>query len=98
MRAKTQQTILDAEKFKATIEPVPGMFDENGVLDEQLNFSKVNLMNNGRNPGNGLSDKDFFHLTCHIDVSLRSKIEKGEFVDLEKLLLKDKRRYSDDTR
>ena len=56
MRAKTQQTILDAEKFKETIEPVPGMFDENGVLGEQPNFSEVNLMNNGRNPGNGLSD------------------------------------------
>ena len=98
VRAKTQQTILDAEKFKATIEPVPGMFDENGILCEQQNFGKVNLMNNGMAVGNGFSDDDFFHLTCHIDVSLRSKIEKGDFVDLEKLLPKDKRRYSDDTR
>ena len=45
-----------------------------------------------------LSDDDFFHLTCHIDQSLRAKIEKGEYVDLEKLLPKHKGRYSDDTK
>ena len=32
------------------------------------------------------NDDDFFHLTCHIDSSLREKIERGEFVDLERLL------------
>ena len=39
--------------------------------------------------GNGLSDDDFFHLTCHIDPTLKKKIENGEFVDLDKLLQKD---------
>ena len=39
--------------------------------------------------GTGLSDDDFFHLTCHIDQSLKKKIENGEFVDLDKLLPKD---------
>ena len=38
----------------------------------------------------GVSDDDFFHLTCHIEPSLIHKIEKGEFVELEKLLPKDK--------
>ena len=32
----------------------------------------------------------FFHLMCHIDPNLIHKIEKGEFVELEKLLPKDK--------
>ena len=32
----------------------------------------------------------FFHLTCHIEPSLIHKIEKGEYVELEKLLPKDK--------
>ena len=45
-----------------------------------------------------LSDDDFFHLTCHIDPSLRSKIEKGEYVDLERLLPKQKGSYSNDTK
>ena len=42
--------------------------------------------------GNGkrFFDDDFFHLTCHIDPQLRIKIQKGEFVDLEKLIPKDK--------
>ena len=30
----------------------------------------------------------FFHVTCHLDEELKSKIEKGEFVDLERLLPK----------
>ena len=42
------------------------------------------------NIGSGVSDDDFFHLTCHIDPSLIHKIEKGEFIELEKLLPKDK--------
>ena len=36
------------------------------------------------------SDDDFFRLTCHVDPSLISKIENGEFVDLERLLPKDR--------
>ena len=39
--------------------------------------------------GSGVTDVDFFHLTCHIDPALVKKIEKGEFVDLNKLLPKD---------
>ena len=42
------------------------------------------------NIGAGFSDDDFFHLTCHIDPTLIHKIEQGEFVELEKLLPKDK--------
>ena len=40
--------------------------------------------------GQGLTDDDFFHLSCHIDSNVRGKIERGEFVDLEKLLPKSK--------
>ena len=40
--------------------------------------------------GSGVSGDDFFHLTCHIDPTLIHKIEKGEFVELEKLLPKDR--------
>ena len=37
-----------------------------------------------------VTDDDFFHLVCHVDIATRNKIEKGEFVDLEKLLPHDK--------
>ena len=38
----------------------------------------------------GKTDEDFFQLMCHVEPGLRVKIENGEFVDLEKLLPKDK--------
>ena len=36
-----------------------------------------------------MADDEFFHLTCHVDPNIIPKIEKGEFVDLEKLLPRD---------
>ena len=36
------------------------------------------------------TDDEFFHITCHLDPAIRSKIEKGEFVDLDKLLPKER--------
>ena len=35
-------------------------------------------------------DDQFFHVTCHIEQGLRDKIARGEFVNLDKLLPKDK--------
>ena len=35
------------------------------------------------------NDDEFFHVTCHIDQTTHSKIARGEFIDLEKLLPKD---------
>ena len=33
-------------------------------------------------------DDEFFHVTCHVETALREKCEKGEFLELEKLLPK----------
>ena len=80
-----EKSILDAEQFKATIiEPEPGKSPE------------MNFVNAREDIGSGLSDDNFFHLTCHVESSLIVKIEKGEFVELEKLVPKDKRQKSDD--
>ena len=95
-QARVDRAIVEAEKFRATIAD-PG---------NNSQFLEVNQYNNdcvGQIPvnatvataaipniGAGVSDDDFFHLTCHIDPSLIHKIEKGEFVELEKLLPKDK--------
>ena len=38
------------------------------------------------NQGNVAEDDDFLHITCHVDGQLKTKIERGEFVELEKLL------------
>ena len=38
----------------------------------------------------GITNNEFFHLMCHVDLNLRAKIQKGEFVDLEKPLIRDR--------
>ena len=102
-RMKAQQEVIDAERFKVNIATPPG---ENNFITLPVNNELFNqpCRNEVSIPrpvglGEGLSDDDFLHLTCHIDGSLRSKIEKGEYVDLEKLLPKDKSKskLSDDT-
>ena len=33
-----------------------------------------------------MDNDQFFHLACHVDSTLKNKIEYGEFIDLERLL------------
>ena len=66
--------VLDVERSKARIQPPKGR--------SSLEFHK--FMQNSDD------DDEFFHVTCHIDKNLRGKIAHGEFVDLEKLLPKDR--------
>ena len=72
-QAKTiaNDLVLQAEKFKASIAPLPGTYN---AQQSQVNFVSV--------------DDQFFHISCHIEQSLKEKIERGEFVDLERLLAK----------
>ena len=96
---KAEKTLLEAEKFKARVEQ-PGNSNyfnnsEEIQVDQQQKMLEQNL-NDSRNAldilniGSGVSDDDFFHLTCHIDPSLIHKIEKGEYIELEKLVPKEK--------
>ena len=102
---RTKHTVVEAEKFRASIANPTGMtyhtFNAHESEEYNQNLEVVGTPNPGLVvDGAGLSDNDFFHLTCHIDPNLRSKIEQGAYVDLEKLLPKDKvkNRISDDTR
>ena len=82
-RETAENLILEAEKFKASIQKPPGM--------EMRNINTSYEQN----------DNAFFLITCHIEPSLRSRIERGEFVDLEKLLPKERysqNRFADETR
>ena len=92
---RMERSIIEAEKFKATVEKPPGRFSDTDT-DFQSSLDKLAR----KQIGTGLTDDDFFHLTCHIDPQLQSKIERGEFVELDKLLPKDKNNYgrSDDNR
>ena len=93
---RAEKAVLEAEKFRASVE-TPGKFLNNNVTHgipspqlSNLNADCRTSMNNIPNIGGGVSDDDFFHLTCHIEPSLIHKIVKGEFIELEKLLPKDK--------
>ena len=103
---RADKALLEAECFKAQIEPPGNhnVMGGDNVNDNTLGNDRelivgVSNPNNGNgveagmqilNIGSGVSDDDFFHLTCHIDPNLIHRIEKGEFVELEKLLPKDK--------
>ena len=69
----TSQMVVDAEKFKAAVEPPKG----NLATSDQNHLSTLikKLLDS--------DDDEFFHLTCHIESNLKQKIEHGEFVDLE---------------
>ena len=41
-------------------------------------------------PYSDVVDDEFFHITCHVDQALMAKIQLGQFVELEKLLIKDR--------
>ena len=86
----------------AVIENINNMRAGGDVVEGGLLFTSKqpfmgSNMNNqqwfGEITQSGKTDEDFFQLMCHVEPSLRTKIENGEFVDLEKLLPKDKRSF-----
>ena len=83
-KKSAEEIVINSEKFKASIYPPPGTEID---LDEIIKKFKQAFSES--------NDDEFFHITCHVDRNLRLKIEKGEFVDLEKLLPKEKKRFGD---
>ena len=78
-KTRVQNKMLDGEKHRATVEQPTGNLNSQFVQTQIIPAI-----------GQGVSDDDFFHLTCHLDPNLIHKIENGEFIELEKLLPKDK--------
>ena len=62
----------------------------NQIIIEVEQYKAMVEQPKGKMTDQVISDDEFFHLTCHIDPLVRSKIETGDFVDLEKLLPKDR--------
>ena len=91
-RTRANRVILEAEQFKAQIETPKGrQASHNIILNRDFDLSNRNRdqdMNNRNEVMHSHKDLDeeFFHISCHIDQSLRDKIERGDFVELEKLL------------
>ena len=88
-----RQMVIEAEQFKAHVDvPVkgtsPNVIQINEVVQTvDKGISDVIQVSAQDKFGD---DDEFFHLTCNVDANLKSKIERGEFVDLEKLLPKCK--------
>ena len=79
--------VVEAERFKASIEKPSGNNERNvDVLNESV-LELIELLKKKVDVDND-NDDDFMHVTCHIDSNLRTKIGRGEFVELERLLPK----------
>ena len=74
-----EQMVKEAELHKAEIYKPPGTFKTR----HKSEMSQAEI------------DDDFFHSNSHVDTTLFAKIEKGEFVELHKLLPKEKILHDD---
>ena len=78
------RAIIEAERYKARIQqPNRGEFKFNNPKSPRCNYEEIKAMRYLDQ-----EDDEFFHTTCHIEDTIREKIEKGKFVELEKLLQK----------
>ena len=82
------RVILDAEKFKATVNAPKGNVI-NGTEDANVNESLLKIADCLKHIVNN-DDDEFFHITSHVDSNLKAKIENGEYIELEKLIPKNR--------
>ena len=91
-RWKSEEAIVHAERFKAVVNQPPGELAIHSQVNQNLDVvgpvGGVGQERLSGPTGDGDVDDQFFHVTCHIDETLRQKIEKGEFVELDRLLHK----------
>ena len=89
-RKAAESAILQAERYKARIQqPNKGM--NNGIGIQFNNFKPNNKQSLDELRAMRYldsEDDEFFHTTCHIEDAIREKIEKGKFIELEKLIQK----------
>ena len=81
-RTAAQDAVIQAERFKASIQPKGIAFNNNKMPlapHDRMELMHLRYLDD---------DDDFFHVSCHIDQALMQKIAHGEFVELEKLIQK----------
>ena len=69
------KVLIKAEKYKAALAAPKGMVP----IDDRIKLLR-----------HLDDDDDFFHVSCHIDNNLKTKIQNGEYIDLERLLPRDR--------
>ena len=60
------------------------------ICDAERNKARIYHPKSGKDDFNDREDDEFFYFTSHVDEALQDKIQRAEFVDLSKLLLKQK--------
>ena len=80
---QAERLIIEAEQYPTHSEPPPA-----GNIVR-------NLIDRGPSGSQG-DDDDFFHLVCNVDSALKERIQRGEYIELERLL--PKRRAFEDNR
>ena len=88
-RQAAESAILQAERYKARIQQ-PNRGKEINFNNPLPNPSRAKCYDDEVKAMRYLDNEDdeFFHTTCHIDESIREKIAKGKFIELEKLIQK----------
>ena len=83
---------MEAERFKADVTQPRGnaLWTYNKNLGLPGQFKGLNVSEKVPNDGYVIDDDEFFHVSCHVDKVLTERIERSEYVDLERLLLKEK--------
>ena len=94
-RSAADKQIIEAERFKAALTPQK-QGNENYFLNTVRTEGQGVFVGIQNKLGGLMEDDEFFHITCHVDPVLRAKIERGEFVELEKILPKEKFRSKSD--
>ena len=92
------QLLLQAEKFKARVEAPKGIVNSMLMPYDYDKLKTKFVTDKGLGPidneilflRNFDQYDEFFHVTSQIEPSLKAKIERGEFVDLDRLLPKDR--------
>ena len=87
-----ENSILEAEKFKAVVATPPGRNDHIFLSNQEpvVGCAQVSCAQESKND----LDDAFIHIISHIDQSMKTKIENGEYVDLDKLLPKERHSMS----
>ena len=93
---EAERLVIEAEKFKAAVNAPTGenekfcdnneVSNSNDTLSQIANYLKV-IANNSKETDD---DDEFFHISCHVEQNMKVKIERGEFIELEKLLPKNR--------
>ena len=84
-RLAAEEAILEAERFKARVQQpankgIQFNNDHTMCMQQQSVLKHMRYLDS--------EDDEFFHTVCHIDPNTREKIEKGGYVELDKLIQK----------